>query len=204
MNLNNRFKEFTKNSINTEKVFFELIGLYNEKNRHYHNLSHIENSLDLLDKLVPAGQDVDMIEAAIWWHDAIYSTRLNNNEQLSSDLFSLHNSELRLFSNESSRIVESLIISTATHMISRGDYYSTKYFLDIDMAILGSSPEQYLKYASNIRKEYNWVSEELYSSKRKFLLKSLLNKSRIYYTNEFYNKFEISARRNIQSEFMVL
>jgi predicted metal-dependent HD superfamily phosphohydrolase len=40
------------------------------------------------------------------------------------------------------------------------------YFLDLDMAILGSEPNVYLEYADKIKQEYNFLPTNLYNSLR--------------------------------------
>nr|CAD7399023.1 unnamed protein product [Timema cristinae] len=40
------------------------------------------------------------------------------------------------------------------------------YFLDLDMAILGSSPEHYVEYTSIVRREYAFLSDNMYRSLR--------------------------------------
>lgn len=40
------------------------------------------------------------------------------------------------------------------------------YFLDLDMAVLGSSPENYAEYREKIRGEYCFLSEPMYTALR--------------------------------------
>lgn len=48
------------------------------------------------------------------------------------------------------------------------------YLLDLDMAVLGSSPDEYTEYTEKIRGEYSFLSEPIYTALRlkvnKFLL----------------------------------
>lgn len=40
------------------------------------------------------------------------------------------------------------------------------FFLDIDMAILGSSPEHYSEYITKVQQEYAFLTETMYRSLR--------------------------------------
>lgn len=40
------------------------------------------------------------------------------------------------------------------------------YFLDLDMAVLGSSPDSYAEYRERIRGEYYFLSEPMYTALR--------------------------------------
>lgn len=40
------------------------------------------------------------------------------------------------------------------------------YFLDLDMAVLGSSPDNYADYRERIRGEYYFLSEPMYTALR--------------------------------------
>ena len=96
-----------------------------------------------------------------------------------------------------------------------------KYFLDIDMAVLGKHKKAYLKYAALIRKEYAFVPHDVYCSKRAEILTTFLNgssnndnnnnnnnngtnKKHIYLTEEFREAFEDRARENLREEIKLL
>ena len=40
------------------------------------------------------------------------------------------------------------------------------YLLDLDMAVLGASPEDYAEYRKRIRQEYSFLSEPIYAALR--------------------------------------
>ena len=70
----------------SEPVRAELVRAYAAPDRHYHDLRHIEALLGLADAYADAIVDRDAVEAAIWFHDAIYDTRRNDNEARSAEL----------------------------------------------------------------------------------------------------------------------
>jgi len=70
----------------SEPVRAELISAYTAPDRHYHDLRHVEALLGLSDACASAITDRDAVEAAIWFHDAIYDTRRSDNEERSAAL----------------------------------------------------------------------------------------------------------------------
>jgi hypothetical protein len=63
-----------------------LRQLYNEPTRHYHNNAHIEDLLGQLAQHHNAFDDPETVEAAIWFHDAIYDSTAKDNEAQSAAL----------------------------------------------------------------------------------------------------------------------
>ncbi len=58
----------------SEPVRAELVFAYRAPDRHYHDLRHIEALLSLADACAGVITDREVVEAAIWFHDAIYDT----------------------------------------------------------------------------------------------------------------------------------
>nr|CAD7399919.1 unnamed protein product [Timema poppensis] len=58
------------------------------------------------------------------------------------------------------------------------------YFLDLDMAILGSSPEHYVEYTSIVRREYAFLSDNMYRSLRLKTCKQAIPIERLHYVGE--------------------
>src|SRR5215475_4432514 len=73
-------------SLISETIRDELVRAYTAPDRHYHNLAHIEAMLGLARSHGGALSDSDAVEAAIWFHDAIYDTRRHDNEVKSAEL----------------------------------------------------------------------------------------------------------------------
>lgn len=78
------------------------------------------------------------------------------------------------------------------------------YFLDLDMAVLGSPPEQYGQYTAELHSEYSFLDVTSYKNLRKKVLQSFLLIPNIFATKEFREKFEKQARQNIQDELQSL
>src|ERR1700704_4371006 len=70
----------------SDPVRAELRRAYAALDRHYHGLPHIEALLALAEQHAGAIADRDAMDAAIWFHDAIYDTRRKDNEERSAQL----------------------------------------------------------------------------------------------------------------------
>jgi predicted metal-dependent HD superfamily phosphohydrolase len=139
------------------------------------------------------------IELAIWFHDVVYDPLSKDNEVRSADLFSdiakRAGMDLRL-----QNTVRQMILATQKHELPADfDTHELRIFLDIDLAILGANPNRFREYNESIRAEYSWVPTLIYNSKRKKVLKHFMDRETLYYTAEFRNRYETSARENIKA-----
>jgi predicted metal-dependent HD superfamily phosphohydrolase len=66
------------------------------------------------------------------------------------------------------------------------------------LAILGSAAEVYARYEQAIRQEYEWVEVSVYRTKRGEVLRSFLDRDRIYGTDYFHQRLEGQARKNLE------
>jgi predicted metal-dependent HD superfamily phosphohydrolase len=64
----------------------ELVSAYSASDRHCHDLRHVDAMLDLMGEHVVLLADPGTVEAAIWFHDAIYDSHRDDNEQRSAEL----------------------------------------------------------------------------------------------------------------------
>lgn len=140
-----------------ESVYEELASLYERADRHHHSFEHIADML-LLAERFPL-EDPLAFKAAILYHDIIYEVHryaptyksLSNEEH--SAIVCTNTLERH---NISSAVIErarNLIQWTETHKVPDGDEEAA-LFMDIDMAVLGSSPERYQRYARETAQEF--------------------------------------------------
>lgn len=77
--------------------------------------------------------------------------------------------------------------------------------LDLDLAILGSSPEAYSAYVKNVKAEYtHYISEEVFDAGRAQFLRNFLMRDTLFFTPWGKDKFEKQARVNLESELAIL
>ena len=181
-----------------EVIFKSLVDAYSDRDRHYHNLQHIQHLLDLLTKVKGSCQYFSGLQLATWFHDYIYIPQAKDNE-LQSALYAEEVLRELNLSQSAIESVKQIIISTQKHQpLMQG--IDNLIFLDVDLAILGETGDRYQKYARQIRKEYRHLSDRDYQEGRKQVLANFLSRPRIYYTDYFYQKLEQQARGNIQVE----
>ncbi|WP_228454858.1 HD domain-containing protein [Polaribacter haliotis] len=172
---------------------------YSERNRHYHNLNHIEFMLNLAKENEELINDFDELLFAIWFHDIIYKSRSKRNEKRSAKyaLKKLKNFNLKELKKDK---ISKLILSTKKHKILVKGDLDNAYLLDFDLAIFGQDWEVYQTYTQKIRKEYKMFPNFLYRPARKKVLQGFLDREKLYFTEKYKNLFEEQARENLQRE----
>lgn len=177
-----------------------LAARHCEPGRHYHGMAHVEALLKWLDQSRDLVSDPRAVEAAIWFHDAVYDARSKLNEADSAqlarrELGALGWPELAI------RKVEQMVLATSGHVLpdSVADE-DTRLFLDLDLSILGQPPQVYAAYSAAVRAEYAWVDEPSYRDGRRKVLQAFLQRPAIYNTGRWREAWEARARANLQQE----
>ncbi len=189
-----------------EALKSELAALYQAADRHYHGLAHIEAMLASAVEYRHLLHDPEAVEAAIWFHDAIYDSRAKDNEAKSA---ALAESKLagRVQPARLARIL-AMIDATATHQLppfeDKNAADDAALFLDMDLAILGAEPEVFDAYEKAVRREYGWVEEPMWRAGRAAVLKSFLARPHIFGTEPFRQRFEAQARTNLSRSLQAL
>ena len=168
-----------------------LMKAYGEPQRAYHTLQHLEECLRVLDEVREFMQQPDLIEMALWFHDAVYDPSSGNNEALSAGL-----AMEALGGAATAREVARLIMLTKSHV--PGDGPEDAWIIDIDLAIFAMSPERVAEYECQIREEYAWVPFEVYREKRAEVLRDFLNREPIYHSSWACEHFEAAAKGNLR------
>jgi predicted metal-dependent HD superfamily phosphohydrolase len=177
----------------------ELVAAYTMPDRHYHGLRHIETLLGLAKDCAGEIADRDAVDAAIWFHDAVYDTRRSDNEERSSALAA----ERLTGATDSNRVarIAAMIRATAGHAMpdfaDAAAVHDCALFLDMDLAILGSPEADFDAYEAAVCREYDWVTEEQWRLGRRAVLTSFLARPSIYASTRFQASHEAAARRNL-------
>jgi predicted metal-dependent HD superfamily phosphohydrolase len=69
--------------------------------------------------------------------------------------------------------------------------------VDIDLSIFGQVAERFWNYEQQIRREYEWVPVNIFTTKRAEILEKFLARPRIFGTDFFFSKYEAQARENL-------
>lgn len=181
-----------------EAIFNNLVDAHSAPAKHYHNLNHVQHLLDLITEAKAIINCLIVVSLAAWFHDYVYNPQAKDNE-VESAIYAVKTLNELNIAPEIIESVEQIILSTQKHQ-PLIDTIDCLLFLDIDLAILGSSSAKYKKYAQAIRQEYGWLSDRNYEQGRKQVLTNFLLRERIYYTDYFYQKLERRAKANLRTE----
>ncbi|KAK4205089.1 hypothetical protein QBC40DRAFT_325736 [Triangularia verruculosa] len=186
----------------TDDLRQELTKFYTHPSRHYHSLRHVEALLALLSAHRDKFYDPEAVEAAIWFHDAIYDPRAkgNVNEVRSAELAMRHLSgQVDAVRLEGIRV---MIEATATHTVpdlpSAEGVTDAMMFLDMDLSILGADEAEFDEYEVAVRKEYAHVNDAEWKEGRAAVLKRFLEREWIYHSELFRELLEEKARANLR------
>lgn len=185
-------------------MWVELEAAYQTPPRAYHNIQHVhEVSAHYKHVTDSVGwQHPKEVYLAVLYHDAVYQAGRKDNEVRSAEL--AVEAAKKYLGSESIDLgtLRQLIELTAGHGHLKAEDIDqdSKLFVDCDMAILGSDPQQFLAYDKAIASEYRgklpgWMFQFL---RRKFL-KNLLDSPRIYLSDIFFESHEARARANISA-----
>jgi predicted metal-dependent HD superfamily phosphohydrolase len=76
--------------------------------------------------------------------------------------------------------------------------------VDIDLSILGASPERFDEYERQVREEYAWVPDDVFRHVRKGILEEFLTRPSIFNTRFFRDRLEQQARTNLARSIRAL
>lgn len=192
---------FSKKEDIKQQLWEEIVYRYSGQHRHYHNLSHIAFLYNLCDTYINQIKNPAVIGFAILYHDIVYDTYMNDNEEQSAALAETH---LKMLNVNSSLIenVKLFIIATKDHKVPEDAPLADDLalFLDFDVAILAAEAEVYETYSENIRQEYSKYADSIYKEGRKLALQKVLESPFIFTTEKFRGEMEFVARENINKE----
>ena len=174
----------------------QLLAAYQEPWRKYHTLQHLKECLVHLDRYRHLAQRPGEIEAAIWFHDVVYSVRAKDNESQSA-AWAGPALQTAGVDQEAIARIQSHIEATSHAVAPEGT--DQQLLVDMDLSILASDDIRFAEYEVQVRQEYSWVPAFLYKKKRREVLQSFLSRQAIYGTPEVKLALESRARANLQA-----
>ena len=182
-----------------DETLRRLRAAYAEPARAYHTARHVGACLALLDELATALSLDDAvraeIEAALWFHDAVYDPRARDNEERSAAWADQALREGGADVGVAERV--------ASHVRATRDHSATSeaaaLVVDIDLSILGSPWPKLVRFEEEIRREYAWVSRQEFIIGRAAVLRRLLARPHVYRTPVARERFEARARVNLRA-----
>lgn len=191
------FRRLQKRGAKGDELEFwkKVVTPYLESSRHYHDIKHIGTMLWDLKSVAHLCNDIDVIELAIWMHDAVYDTQSPDYQNVVRSGFYARKLASELELDLVFRVgVEELVVA-AKHDASPKNK-DQEIIADLDLTILGSLPRVFDLYEKGIREEYSWVPEDAFRTARAAILEKFLERP-IFMTDFFRDRFEEKARTNL-------
>ncbi len=183
-------------------ILNEVLAAYGEPGRFYHTELHLAEMTMLLAEHRDKLESYENILFACLYHDVVYDATRSDNEEASAALWRRDAGRLEL-GPEQTEQVSILINATKKHQPAN-DSFDMRFFLDADLAVLGSGPARYHDYLVAIRREYAHVPENAYREGRIAVLKKFLARPQLYFTETAQQRFEAQARQNLADEIRLL
>lgn len=177
-----------------DELYGVLIARYSERHRKYHTVRHLDECFARLDEARSNAARAHEIELALWFHDAVYEVRNQDNEEQSASWAQSAAREAGLSVAVGERL-QQLILATKHNADAPSQ--DAALLVDVDLAILGAVAERFDEYEQQIRQEYSWVPGFLFRRKRREILEAFLARPHIYNTNHFRDRYEAVARANL-------
>lgn len=176
-------------------LFNQLVAAYSERHRHYHTLQHLRECLAHCEAAGTLARRPAEVELALWFHDAVYDPRRDDNEQRSAD-WAQRSVVMAGCDPAVAGRVQGLVLATRAHAADAGDI-DAQLLVDIDLAILGAAPQRFAEFERQVRAEYAHVPDEAYRAGRSRVLRDFLQRPAIYATAAYRDTLEQRARANI-------
>ena len=178
-----------------EKLFSDLLGCYRQPARKYHSTQHLSECLENCRELRREARFPAEVELALWFHDAVYDVLRKDNE-LRSAQWAKRSVLAAGCPDDAAQRVHELVMATRHQAVPSG--MDAQIVVDVDLWILGAPPGRFDEYERQIRDEYRHVPGIIFRPKRKALLKSFLERQRIFATALFFERHEAQARANLE------
>ncbi|WP_205528766.1 hypothetical protein [Desertimonas flava] len=195
------------------EVFDDVVGRHRQAHRRYHGLRHVvwvvRHVHELAARATGSGiVDVTRAVAAAFFHDAVYVPTASDNEERSALLATRQLAALGWAAGEVAAVADD-IRATAGH-ITPDDAdappadLTRAVLLDADLAVLGSDAAAYQAYATGVRAEYAHVDDAAWRVGRGAVVRTLLERQRLYLTDAGAERWDQLARANLTAELATL
>ena len=200
-----------------EHIGADLLTRWHEPHRFYHGPAHLSHVLDSHALLVSSGsadrkrQDITAELLALWFHDAIYTASLapapatasSSDEERSAQLAvdtlgPVSGRNAALATSQVAEVARLVLITHHHHPHADDD--SGAHVSDADLAVLGSTPDRYAKYVSQVRAEFRQVPTLAFAQGRANVLSALVRQGPVFRTPAAVQRWERQAQFNLRAE----
>lgn len=186
---------------NSEKIHQRLVEGYDEPQRHYHTLAHIEQCMAMFDQCKSLASNPDALELAVWFHDVIFEPGRPDNEARSAELYLDFSAGVH---DEATRGLVTRLIMATLHDGSSLEDSDAAFMVDIDLSSFGLSWEEFLRDSQNLRLESADLSDAEYFRRKTNFQNCLLAKEHFYQSDFFAKRLESQARANLARYFELI
>jgi predicted metal-dependent HD superfamily phosphohydrolase len=173
----------------------KLVACWSEKHRHYHTLQHLRECFERLDELRGEAHSPAEIAIALWFHDAFYDPKRDDNEDRSADWAQSAAIDAGVAQATAERL-HAMVMATKHEAVP--DDPDTRLLVDIDLSILGADRQRFDESDEQIRREYAYVPEPEWKVARRKVLNGFLDRPRLFGTDRYHATLEARARDNLQ------
>ena len=174
--------------------FASLLARYDEPHRAYHTRRHLEECFGHWDAVRGEAERPGEVELALWFHDAVYDPRRDDNEARSAELAHAAATSAGVPEEVADRVAALVMATQHAAIPADGD---PARIVDVDLAILGAPPERFDEYERQVRQEYAWVPAPLFRRKRRAILEEFVARPHLFSTPHFRLGVEPQARANL-------
>lgn len=176
----------------TRRELWLIKKAYSQEYRKYHNLHHIEKGIQELNEVKGLSpESYFRVAYAFFYHD-IEKTK---EESANTALAAMDRASLPV--SFKTQVVYLILVTKHTLKVEE-NHFEGQLIKDVDLSILGQSPEIFDEYEAQIAEEYSWIHPpELYIQKRLAVLDNLIRRTPLFLTPQFQIKYEIQARLNL-------
>lgn len=157
-------------------------------------MQHVDECFVRLDEARPLAEHIYEVELALWFHDAVYAPRNQDNEEQSASLAHAAAEQSGLHTAVAARVRQLILATKHDASPTSSD---AALLVDVDLAILGAPVDRFDEYERQVRREYSWVPGFLFRRKRRQILEGFLARPHVYNTKQFRASYETSARANL-------
>jgi predicted metal-dependent HD superfamily phosphohydrolase len=176
-------------------VLDSVLRGWTEPHRRYHGLEHLLDCLARLDESPTAGEERDLAEAALWYHDVVYRPGASDNEARSAEVARAALVEGGTPQSTAEEVAR--LVRLTDHVAPPEDPVG-ELVCDVDLSILGRPAREFEEYERRIREEYRQIPDLVYRAGRARVLAKLLAQDPLFRTDYFRRRYEDSARHNLR------
>lgn len=185
--------------------YYMGFGVGQEHERNYHDLTHIQTSLDVLDFIVAetagrlSNKEIQTLVLAIFFHDVVMDFERHDNEEASVEYMENSISAGTPLSDK----LRHMILATK-HKVNTENDFLTQIFLDIDLWVLGDPDfDRFYTTTARIRAEYRHLDDGAFLRGRVKFLEQMVARGPIFYNPLGLNllfEMEPNAMTNMTTE----